>query len=181
MRQGLQKRTVGKMMSNAVFFKDKIYLDYKERVAAYVRNRIADHYAAEDVVSEVFQKVFQKLESYNESRASLSTWIYTITRNTVIDYYKKNKTQSLSVDEVAAAEDIPDETTAQDEILEELANALEKLSKRERDIIILHYYKGYTLKRIAEMTGISYINAKVTHTKALSLLRNLLNWNCQSY
>ena len=157
-------------MSNAVFFKDRIYLDYKEKVAAYVRSRVADPYAAEDVVSEVFQKVYQKLESYNESRASLSTWIYTITRNTVIDYYKKSKTQSLSLDEVAAAE-VPDESSADENDLEELADALEKLSERERDLIILHYYRGYTLKRIAGMFGMSYINAKVIHGKALSALR----------
>lgn len=42
---------------------------------------------------------------------------------------------------------------------------------RKADLIILHYYKGYTLKRISEMMGMSYINAKLIHTKALSMLR----------
>lgn len=85
------KKTVKKMINDAVILKDKIYLDYKEKVAAYVRNRIADPYAAEDVVSKIFLKVYRKLEYYDESRASLSTWIYSITRNTVIDYYKREK------------------------------------------------------------------------------------------
>lgn len=163
------------MINDAVIFKDKIYLDYKEKVAAYVRNRIADPYAAEDVVSKIFLKVYRKLEYYDESRASLSTWIYSITRNTVIDYYKKRETQKiLSFDEVAEIEEIPDELPADEELLEDLANALEKLSERERDLIILHYYRGYTLKRIAEMMGMSYINAKVIHAKVLSALRKLL-------
>lgn len=161
-------------MNDAVMSKDKIYLDYKEKVAAYVRNRIADPYAAEDVVSKVFLKVYRKLEYYDESRASLSTWIYSITRNTVIDYFKERETQTLSFDAVAGIEEIPDELPADEELLEDLANALEKLSERERDLIILHYYRGYTLKRIAEMMGMSYINAKVIHAKVLSALRKLL-------
>lgn len=163
------------MMNNAVFFKDKIYLDYKEKVSAYVRNRIADPYDAEDVVSKVFLKVYQKIESYDKSLASLSTWIYAITRNTVIDYYRQKKTKGLSFDEAVQVEELPDETSVNKDILEDLANALETLSERERDLIILHYYQGYTLKRIAEMMEMSYINAKVIHAKALSVLRGMLN------
>lgn len=162
------------MMNDAVLSKDKIYLDYKEKVTAYVRNRIADPYAAEDLVSEVFLKVYRKLESFDESRASLSTWIYSITKNTVIDYYKKSKTHSLSFEEMAETGEIPDDMPVCEELLTDLAKALENLSERERDLIILHYYRGYSLKRIAEMMGMSYINVKVIHSKALSALRGLL-------
>jgi len=175
MRQDSEKKTVEDTMSDTVFLKDEIYLLYKEKVSAYVRNRISDAYAAEDIVSEVFMKVYQKLECYDESRASLSTWIYIITKNTVIDYYKKKKTQLAFFDEITETESATDEAPAYEELLENLANALEKLGERERDLIILHYYRGYTLKRIAEMMGMSYINAKVIHSKALSALRGLLN------
>lgn len=163
------------MIKDTVILRDKIYLDYKEKVTAYVRNRIADPYAVEDVVSDVFLKVYQKLESYDKGRASLSTWIYSITRNTVIDYYKKRKTQTIFLHEIEKAEKIPDEMSEDNELLENLANALEKLNQRERDLIILHYYQGYTLKRIAEMMGMSYINAKVIHSRTLSYLRMLLS------
>lgn len=175
MRQDSEKKTVEETMSDTVFLKDEIYLLYKDKVSAYVRNRISDTYAAEDIVSEVFMKVYQKLECYDESRASLSTWIYIITKNTVIDYYKKRKTQLAFFDEITETESATDEAPAYEELLENLANALEKLGERERDLIILHYYKGYTLKRIAEIMGMSYINAKVIHSKALSALRGLLN------
>ena len=104
MRQDSEKKTVEETMSDTVFLKDEIYLLYKEKVSAYVRNRISDAYAAEDIVSEVFMKVYQKLECYDESRASLSTWIYIITKNTVIDYYKKRKTQLAFFDEITETE-----------------------------------------------------------------------------
>lgn len=162
-------------MSDVVILKDEIYSAYKEKVTAYVRSHISDPYMAEDIVSEVFLKVYRNLEGFDESRASLSTWIYSITRNTVIDYYKKREAQRALFDEITEFEEMPDESPAYEGRLEDLANALENLSERERDLIILHYYKGYTLKRIAVMTGISYINAKVIHAKALAALRKLLN------
>ena len=74
------------------------------------------------------------------------------------------------LDEIAA-DTLPDDSLVDNGLLEDLADALETLSERERDLIILHYYKGYTLKRISEMMGMSYINVKLIHTKALSMLR----------
>lgn len=149
---------------------DKVYLDYKAKVTAYVRSRIENKYDVEDIVSTVFLKVYQKIDSFDESKASLSTWIYTITRNTVIDYFREIKTHIEFLDEIEA-DTLSADSLVDDELLEDLAYALETLSERERDLIILHYYKGYTLKRISEMMDMSYINAKLIHTKALSMLR----------
>ena len=58
-----------------------------------------------------------------------------------------------------------------DDALDALADALLALKEKERDLIILHYYSGHTLKTVAEMMGMSYINAKVIHKKALNALR----------
>ena len=149
---------------------DSLYLDYKDKVTAYVRSRIENKYDVEDIVSTVFLKIYQKIDSFDESKASLSTWIYTITRNPVIDYFREIKTHIEFLDEIEA-DTLSADSLVDDELLEDLAYALETLSERERDLIILHYYKGYTLKRISEMMDMSYINAKLIHTKALSMLR----------
>ena len=45
------------------------------------------------------------------------------------------------------------------------------LKEKARDLIVLHYYTDHTLKEMAEMMGMSYINAKVVHKKALESLR----------
>ena len=58
-----------------------------------------------------------------------------------------------------------------DDALDSLADALQALKEKARDLIVLHYYTGHTLKETAEMMGMSYINAKVVHKKALESLR----------
>ena len=55
---------------------DSLYLDYKDKITAYVRSRIENKYDVEDIVSTVFLKIYQKIDSFDESKASLSTWIY---------------------------------------------------------------------------------------------------------
>ena len=65
---------------------EKIYLEYREKVFRYVRGKVASTADAEDVTSEIFWRVISSLDSYDEEKATLSTWIYTITHNTVCNY-----------------------------------------------------------------------------------------------
>lgn len=156
-------------MAASLNIKEKIYAEYFERVAGYIRSHIDNEEDREDIVSEIFLKIYAKLESYDERKSSLSTWVYTITKNTVIDYYRTKKSYELLVESIAT-EDNGDI----DSYLDDLSDALAQLNERERDLIILHYYSGYTLKCVADMMDISYIYAKVIHKKALNELRLLM-------
>ena len=146
---------------------EQIYLQYHDKVRAYVRGKIQDPHDVEDLVSAVFMKIVQKLDSYDPAKASVSTWVYTITRNTVTDYFRTRRT--LVALEDYMADEAPAELT--DDVLDSLADALMSLKEKERDLIVLHYYSGHTLKTVAEMMGMSYINAKVIHKKALTSLQ----------
>ena len=146
---------------------EQVYLQYRDKVRSYVRGKIQDPHHAEDLVSAVFMKIVQKLGSYDPDRGSVSTWVYTITRNTVTDYFRTHRTMAVLEDSMA------DESPAEfaDDMLDALADALQLLSEKERDLIVLHYYTGYKLKTVAEMMGMSYINTKVIHKKAIENLR----------
>ena len=150
---------------------EDLYLQFHDKVAAYVAGKVENRHDAEDLVSTVFLKAYQKLDSYDANKASLPTWIYTISHNAVVDYYRTRR-QTVQFADYMEAEDFAAEEP--DEALERLADALEQLKEKERDLVILHYYKEYTLKKVAEMIGMSYINAKVIHKKALNRLRENL-------
>ena len=150
---------------------ERLYLDYHGKVSAYVRGKIADPHEAEDVVSAVFVKAMERLSTYDENRASPSTWLYTITRSAVADYYRARKLHGAYMDYMDAVPDVPAGEEDSEALLARLAEGLGALREKERDIIILHYHKGLTLKRAAELLGMSYINAKVLHKKALNRLR----------
>lgn len=155
---------------NVFLSKDSIYTEYREKVMRYMLKKVQNPHDSEDLTSEVFLKIFKKLESFDESKASLSTWIYTVARNTVIDYYRTRRDTSELDENLTAAENA-DTSLFRNETLEVLANALEELDERSRNIVILHYYNGLTLKSIADSIGISYSHTKLLHNKALLELK----------
>lgn len=153
--------------------KDQIYRDYHGKVCGYIRSKISSAQDAEDLAADVFVKVFEKLDSFDESKASLSTWIYTITRNTLTDYFRTRKVFA-EIPETMEADTSVEDDVCNAEMLETLAKALETLDERERDIIILRFYSGKTLKEITAQMGISYAYGKVLQNKAFEKLRRFL-------
>lgn len=154
-----------------------IYTQYREKVFGFVRSKIFNPDDAEDIVQNVFLKVYGNLDKFDETKASLSTWIYTITRNTVYDYLKEKRDRpvlELIDNTEASEEDSPAAEIINSEALDELASALEKLPQDQRDTVILLYYKKLGRKSVAEMFGISYGQLRYLHDKALKRLGELL-------
>lgn len=154
---------------------EKIYMEYRSKVQRYVRTKISNPQDAEDVCSSVFFKVQRGLTLYDDSRASLSTWIYSIARNAVVDFYRRSR-QTVQLDEEIVCTEDGFEDIYNEETLDLLASALESLSSRESDVIILHYYSGKSLKEIADLMQMSYSNMKALHKKALFRLKKLLRF-----
>lgn len=152
---------------------EEIYKEYHEKVLHLIYGKINNYTLAEDLTSDVFVKVFSKLDTFDESKASISTWIYRIAQNTVIDYFRTRKVYSEVPEEIAEESNIDDELL-NNETLDALADALSELPERDRDLIILHYYHNLTLKEAAERLGMSYSNAKLIHNKSLVVLERLM-------
>ena len=153
--------------------KEAIYRDYHGKVFGYIRSKISNTQDAEDIAADVFLKIYEKLDSFDESKASLLTWIYTITRNTLTDWFRTR----CSFEEIPESQD--DGCSLEDELcnaemLETLTAALESLDERERDIIILRFYSRKTLKEIAENMGISYAYVKILQNKAFEKIKVFL-------
>ncbi len=153
--------------------KAELYEKYKEKVHGYIQNKVNNYHLAEDLCSDVFVKIYEKIDTFDESKASVSTWIFTIARNTLIDYYRTRKIQS-EIPETLAQESSVEDDICNNEMLDTLAGALEKLDERQRDIVVLRYYSGLTLKNIAEKMDISYSYVKLLHNNAMSELKNFL-------
>ena len=160
-------------MADIGYTQEQVYLEFSDKVMRYIRSKISNQQDAEDLQSQVFIKVYQNFDKFNESKASMSTWIYNITRNTVIDFFRTRHVHSDIDDEVAevAGEDDSFNDILNQETLGELAAALQKIPQRERDLLILHYYSGLTLKEVAMRMGMSYRNCKLIHNKALGYMR----------
>ena len=154
-----------------------IYAQYRDKVFGFVRSKIYNQTEVEDIVQTVFLKVYSNLDKYDETKASLSTWIYIITRNTVYDYLKDKRDHPVLelIENTEESEEKTDDSLLNQEALEELACALQKLPQNQRDIIILIYYKNLDRRKVAEMLGMTYGQVRYLHDKAIKRLGELLH------
>ncbi len=149
---------------------EDIYTEYGGKVMGYIRARVRRAADAEDLHAEVFEKILRKIDGFDLQKASLSTWIFTVTRNTVIDHFRRSR-PSEELDENLSDDTELDEGILNNETLTELAAALRKLPQQLMDIIVLRYYDGKPLTEIAQIMGLSYGAVKLRHQNAVMLLR----------
>lgn len=160
---------MGKELTN-----EEIYTEYHDKVFAYVRNHVNNIADAEDLCEDVFVKIYSKIDTFDSRKASLSTWIYAMTSNTVIDFYRTNHIHSEIPEDLAEDKSLIEDEVLNTESLEQLAKALKSLPKEQMDIIVLRYYRGLTLQEVSEQVGLSYGVTKLRHREALGRLKDLL-------
>ena len=153
--------------------KERLYVEYRQKVLSYIRSHVYNASDVEDICEDVFAKAFGAADTYDPTKASLGTWLYSVTKTTVIDYCRKLRPTDELPEELSDGSS-PENELIDAEALEELASALEDLPTELTDIIVLHYYDHIPLTEIAETLGISYGAVKIRHNKALSSLRSVL-------
>ena len=149
---------------------ERLYVEYRDRVLGYIRARVESREDAEDLCAEVFEKALRASGGYDAAKAAPGTWLYAITRNAVIDYFRRER-PTAELPEDLTDDALPEDGLLQSELLDALAAALEKLPDELTDIIVLRYCDSLPLTEIGETLGMSYGAVKLRHQKALALLR----------
>ena len=152
-----------------------VYKEYKHTIYSYVLFRVGhDRDLTEDVVSDVFLKAYRSYDRYNSNYA-LSTWLFTIARNTLIDYYRKGR-ETIDIDAI----EVHDESDALYQLLlrdiseRDLEEAVAALPEAQRQCIEGQFFNGKTAKEVAEELGISHAAARKHVSRGISSLRATL-------
>jgi RNA polymerase sigma-70 factor (ECF subfamily) len=145
----------------------------------YVYLRIRHQADTEDVISAVFEKVVKHHESYHEqSGATVRSWLFAITRTTLVDHFRKQGKVVLPIED---AGDIPDATRPIDESLDaqfawdQVAEAIQQLPDRQQEIVLLRYQAGLPNTEIAHVLGINQRTVASALSKATATLRAIIN------
>lgn len=146
---------------------DVLYRAYVHQIFNYILNRSANKELAEDITSQTFLKAIDKLHKFDVSRGiGIRPWLYRISHNLLIDYYRKNK--FLNVDEkifvnvVGEAKDLDHEVT-KEEIGIRVVEILSQLKPKYQWILSLRFYSEMTNSEIADEMDkkISYVNVQI--------------------
>ncbi len=125
----------------------RFYERYAGRVHAYVQQLSRSREGAEDVVQEVFLAVWRKAASYRPERGDVAGWLYTMTRNKLVDGWRRAG-QGAAVDELDFQR-LPAERPDSTELLLTVRQALERVAPEQRRAIEMAYFGGLTYEETA--------------------------------
>ncbi len=151
-----------------------IWIDLNEELYLFILKKTKNEQIAKDLHHEVFIKIQTKIHQLKHS-SKLTSWVYQITRNTIIDYFRNlNKKEYTSINF-----DIPEKDNENFEY-SKLTNCInqkiETLSTEHKEAIILTSFKNYSQKELAIHLQISYSGTKSRIQKAKAILKkNILN------
>ena len=137
----------------------------------YVFRRMSSREATEDVVSEAFLRAARFYDRFDERRAKFSTWVISIARNCISDYFSREAPVS-PLDEVPEGaysdEGLHVEQLGDAELVQHL---LSSLDETERELVYMKYYEGKRNVEIAEALGMNASTISTKLARALSKMR----------
>jgi RNA polymerase sigma-70 factor (ECF subfamily) len=153
---------------------EQVYRVSAGRVYALCLRLCGDAGRAEDLVQEVFLRVWQRIDRF-EGRSRFSTWLYRLTVNRVMDVMRHELRRSLRDAPAELAESVAAPHAGAGELGFDLEAAIAELPPGARWVFVLHDVEGYAHEEIAEMTGIAVGTSKSQLYRARRLLRERLS------
>ncbi len=152
---------------------NKIVLKYKDRLFNFILRYLSNTQDAEDVLQDIFIKVYFKINLYDERKSSFVTWVFTVTRNTVFNKLKQKKMVRLDYDNMSL-ESNQGNNFEDDEIVQKAINVLDN---KYKDIVLLYYMEGFKYKEIADILKMPINTVKTRLNRAKGILKNELKNN----
>lgn len=141
----------------------ELYDRYAKKIYGYLRSKLINDSHANDLLQSTYLKLHKSKHLYNSS-LPFSPWIFTICRNELTDFFRRQKTPHESFDEELLAPQTPsyDEGSEID---------LSKLSQEQQTALKMRYYNDATFEEIAKALSTSPANARQIISRSLKYLR----------
>ena len=159
---------------------------YRDSIYFMLLKMINNKDDADDLTIEAFGKAFKRLHQYTPNYA-FSTWLFKIASNNCIDWIRKQKKKTFSIDNPIGTDDgdemtielkgdgpDPMEVVMKDQKNSIMRDVVDKLKPRYRTLVELRYYKEYSYEEIAEELDLPLGTVKAQLFRAREFLLNLM-------
>ena len=156
---------------------NEIVKDYSERVYWHVRRFVNNHEDADDLVQEIFLKIWTALPSFR-GEAQLFTWIWRIATNETLNWIRREKVRAAlrftTIDAEMERRIDSDPFFDGDAADRALSKAVAKLPEKQRQVFILRYYDEMPYEQMSEVLGTSVGALKASYHIAQEKVRAAL-------
>lgn len=153
---------------------EAIQKEYHKRLLGFIQNRVNNFDDAEDILQDVFLRIHTHIDTLQQEN-KLQSWIYRITRNAIIDYYRSRKPMDELPDQDRISEPEKEPTLKiREEVSHCFSPLIQNLPDSYRRAVNLSELEGLPQKEIAKREGISLSGAKSRVQRGRVLLKEQL-------
>lgn len=154
---------------------EALWANFASQLRNFIRSRVRDHAAAEDILQEAFLKIHRKLPTLRSDQR-VEAWIWRIVRNAIADHFRRHRPNDPLADEVELpvepAADLPDLACC-------LRKFVDQLTPAHREALLLTEWDGLAQTDLAKHLGLSASGAKSRVQRARAELKDLLDGCCR--
>ena len=157
----------------------KLYEQYLPRIYRYISLRVRNQAEAEDLTEQVFLKALESSSSFRWRGAPVSSWLFRIARNQIIDHWRTDKSSKVVplIESVVDGFDGPQRVAEWNEDMRRVAEEIGRLTPAQREVLELRFAGELSTAEVAKVLGKSRGAVKVMQHSALTVLRRRLsNW-----
>ena len=171
----------------------KLMARYRDSIFFMVLKMVHNRDDADDLTIEAFGKAFNNIGNYSADFA-FSTWLFKIATNNSIDFIRKKRLLTTSLDQTSTTEDgetspiavrdhtpNPEQSIIKEQRAEKIRAAIEQLSPKYRSLIELRYLDELSYEEIAEKLDIPLGTVKAQLFRAKDMLYNILKITKEKY
>ncbi len=149
--------------------------ELRDELRRFVRSRVSDAHAAEDLVQDVFVRLAQQLHDGPPPEA-LHAWVFHVARNAVIDHYRRGRPNHpmFDVDDAPA----PDEELAREALFASCRRFVQDLPDEQREAIVQTEYEGHSQAELARRLGVPLSTVKSRVQRGRQRLEQALHDCC---
>lgn len=155
-----------------------LYERYYDRVYRYALSRLGSVADAEDLAQDTFLKMVDKLPSFRWKGPPFAAWLFRIAHNGVVDMLRRRAVRrtQVPIDAVQVAAAVTDDTGGLDDslLLQDLINAMGKLTHIQQEVISLRFSAGLSVSEAAHALGKAEGTIRATQFQAIKALRRIL-------
>ena len=157
---------------------------YLKPIYGFVYKYTGDSQEAEDIAQETFVKVWRNLKKFKKQK-NFKSWLFSIAKNTAIDFLKKKRAMQFSdfenergestiLEKFIDSSPLPNELLERKDLMGTLAKAIGKLLPKYRKTLLLRHNDNLTFREISEATGEPLNTVKSRYRRAVIMLKKLL-------
>ncbi len=156
---------------------EDIWKEYHDKLHSFILSRVNDKSVTDDILQEVFIKIHTRIDTLKD-HTKLRSWMYQITRNTIIDHYRKHKDTFELPETLKELED----ETQDDKVMDELASCvrpfIDSLPNTYREALRITEIEGMTQKEMGQRLGITLSGAKARVQRGRRMVKDMLMECC---